>query len=156
MTPAVARLDAAGIPYALLSYDADAGRGPDVGVAAARALGIAAEAVFKTLVAELAHGELVVAVIPVAARLNLKRLARAAGAKSAALADPAVAERATGYVTGGISPFGQKKALRTFLAEEAATLNTIHVSAGKRGLELAVDPNDLIAVTDAVPCNLTG
>lgn len=156
MTPAVQSLTRAGIAFRLLTYDAAPLGEGDVGIAAARSLGVAETSVFKTLVAELLSGELVVAIVPVAERLNLKRLARAAGAKSAGMAAPAKAERATGYVTGGISPFGQRRSLRTFLAREATALETIHVSAGKRGLELALSPMDLIAATHALTCDLTG
>lgn len=127
----------------------------DIGLAAARSLGVPESSVFKTLISELAPGELVVAIVPVGARLNLKQLARAAGVKSAIMAPPGRAEKATGYVTGGISPFGQKKTLRTFLAAEATTLEAIHVSAGRRGLELVLSPADLIGVTNAVVCELT-
>jgi len=155
VTPAVRSLERAGIPFRVLTYDAAPITDGDIGVAAARSLGVAEHSVFKTLISELAQGELVVAIVPVAARLNLKLLARAAGAKSASMAEPARAEKVTGYVTGGISPFGQKKRLRTFLADQAASLQTIHVSAGKRGLELALSPTDLIGVTSAVVCELT-
>jgi Cys-tRNA(Pro)/Cys-tRNA(Cys) deacylase len=155
VTPAVSSLERAGIAFRLLTYEAVPAADGDIGVAAARSLGVAEHTVFKTLISELAQGELVVAIVPVAARLNLKLLARAAGAKSASMAQPARAEKVTGYVTGGISPFGQKKRLRTFLADQAEALETIHVSAGKRGLELALSPADLIGVTGAVVCELT-
>lgn len=154
MTPAVAMLQAKGIAHELLEYEALAAPGKDVGIAAAAALGIPEASVFKTLVAELAGGELVVAMIPVAARLNLKLLARAAGSKSAAMADARQAERATGYVTGGISPIGQKRRHRTFLGDEAQSLSVIHVSAGRRGLELALSSVDLINATEAQVCRL--
>ena len=149
MTPAVRDLDDRGCAYRLLEYDQGAAGGRDVGLAAAAALSLPAEQVFKTLVAELAGGELVVAIIPVAAKLNLKRLARASGAKTATLAETRAAERATGYVTGGISPLGQKRRHRTFLAEEAGSLDLIYVSAGKRGLELELAPTDLMEATGA-------
>lgn len=149
MTPAVRALDALGLPYRLIEYAPDPGDGRDIGVSAARSLGLSEAEVFKTLIAELAGGELVVAVVPVAEKLNLKVLARAGGVKTATLADPKAAERATGYVTGGISPIGQKRRHRTFLASEAMALEQIYVSAGKRGLELALRPADLIRVTDA-------
>ena len=156
MTPAVSKLDALGLPYRLLEYVAEPGTGRDIGKAAARSLGLSEAEVFKTLVAEMADGELVVAVIPVSGKLNLKQLARAGGAKSAALADPKKAERATGYVTGGISPIGQKRSHRTFIAAEARDLEQIYVSAGRRGLELGLRPSDLIQATDASVCRLLG
>jgi len=155
VTPAVSSLERAGIPFQLLVYEAGGAGEGDIGVAAARSLGVPEHSVFKTLISELNQGELVVAIVPVAARLNLKKLARAAGAKSAGMAAPTRAEKTTGYVTGGISPIGQKNTLRAFLAAEAVTQTTIHVSAGKRGLELALSPTDLIAATGAVVCELT-
>jgi Cys-tRNA(Pro)/Cys-tRNA(Cys) deacylase len=156
MTPAVTTLDALGLPYRLLEYPSHSDDGRDIGIAAARALGLPEACVFKTLIAELPDGELVVALIPVAEKVNLKQLARAAGAKSASLADPKAAERATGYVTGGISPLGQKRRHRTFLAREATGLERIYVSAGKRGLELELQPADLERATDATVCQLLG
>lgn len=156
MTPAVNALQAAGIAHQLLDYPAHAIGSGDIGIAAAAALGVPEARVFKTLIAELAGAELVVAIIPVAARLNLKQLARAAGTKSAEMADTRKAERATGYVTGGISPIGQKRRHRTFLADEVQSLEVVYVSAGKRGLELALAPSDLISATEAVVCGLTG
>lgn len=155
MTPAVTALIRAGVAHQLLDYPADAVGDHGIGTAAAAALGLPENEVFKTLVAELANGELVVTIIPVAARLNLKLLARAAAAKSAQMANARQAERATGYVTGGISPLGQKRSLRTFVADQARSLEVIHVSAGRRGLELALSPGDLIRLTDAVVCELT-
>lgn len=156
MTPAIETLRAADIPHQLLAYTIGANDGRDIGQAAAAALGVPEAAVFKTLVAELATSELVIAIIPVAEKLSLKLLARAAGAKSAKMADPQRAERSTGYVTGGISPLGLKRAHRTFLDDSASTLDTIYVSAGKRELELALTPDDLIALTDALISPLTG
>lgn len=155
MTPAIDALKSAEVPHELLKYTSAANDGRDIGLAAAAALGVPDAAVFKTLVAELATAELVVAIVPVAEKLNLKLLARAAGAKSAQMADPQRAERATGYVTGGISPLGMKRAHRTFLASSASGLETIYVSAGKRGLELALSPADLTAMTQARICPLT-
>jgi Cys-tRNA(Pro)/Cys-tRNA(Cys) deacylase len=149
MTPAVKALDASRASYRLLEYAPGGHDQKDIGLAAAAALELPEDAVFKTLVAELAGAELVVAIIPVAKKLNLKALARTCGAKSAVLADAKAAERATGYVTGGISPLGQKRRHRTFLAEEARDLDLIYVSAGKRGLELELSPDVLMAATQA-------
>jgi Cys-tRNA(Pro)/Cys-tRNA(Cys) deacylase len=154
MTPAVKALDDLGFPYRLLEYDRDATGDRDIGLAAAAALSLPEEQVFKTLIAELAGGELVVAIIPVAAKLDLKQLARTCGVKSAALAETKAAERATGYLTGGISPLGQKRRHRTFLAEQASAQDQIYVSAGRRGLELALSPGVLIEATKARICAL--
>jgi Cys-tRNA(Pro)/Cys-tRNA(Cys) deacylase len=107
-------------------------------------LGVAEAQVFKTLIAELDDGTLAVAVIPVARTLDLKHLSRAAGVRKAQLADAARAERVTGYLTGGISPFGQKKTLPTFRDASAVAHERIYVSGGKRGLQLAVASQDLV------------
>ena len=156
MTPAVTALDGLKLPYELLEYELSGSSDKDIGLAAARALGLPEAAVFKTLIAELADGALVVAVIPVAEKLNLKQLARACGVKSAKMADTRAAERATGYLTGGISPLGQKRSHRTLLADQANGLDLIYVSAGRRGLELALTPGALIEATAASVCTLTG
>ena len=145
-TPATRLAEAAGALVALRSYQHDP-RSPSYALEAAEALGLAPEAVFKTLVCRLADGEHVVAVVASDARVDLKRLAAAAGAKQAAMAEPRDAERITGYVAGGISPLGQKKPLRTFLDDAAAGHETIHVSAGRRGLELEIEPERLLQLT---------
>ena len=154
MTPAVQALDAAGVPYELLEYNARVAAGQGAGRAAAEALGIDPVCVYKTLVAEVTGGELVVAVIPADGQLAPKKLAKAAAVKGAAMADPRRAERTTGYLTGGISPIGQKQRLRTFVHSDAADLERVFVSGGRRGLELALAPADLIGVTDAECCDL--
>ena len=112
-------------------------------------MGVSPDRVFKTLVAEV-DGALTVAVVPVAGTLDLKALATALGGKRAAMADPAAAERTTGYVRGGISPLGQRKKLPTVLDASAEGHATICVSAGRRGLEVELAPADLAALTDAV------
>ncbi|MEM8765858.1 MAG: Cys-tRNA(Pro) deacylase [Pseudomonadota bacterium] len=154
MTPAVQALKVAGVVFDLLEYEASVPAGQGAGSAAATALGIDPDAVYKTLVVELSSGELIVAVIPAENQLALKKLAKAAGAKGAVMADSRRAERATGYVTGGISPIGQKQALRTFVHRGAADLAQVFVSGGRRGLELALTPADLISVVDAESCDL--
>jgi Cys-tRNA(Pro)/Cys-tRNA(Cys) deacylase len=126
----------------------------DFGRAAAEALGLDAGQVFKTLVV-VADGALAVAVVPVSSQLSLKATAGALGAKRAELCDPAVAERTTGYVVGGISPFGQRKRLATVVDETAELYDTIYVSGGRRGLDLGVAPGDLVAVTGAVVAAIT-
>ncbi|MFJ8919515.1 Cys-tRNA(Pro) deacylase [Streptomyces sp. NPDC102415] len=146
-TPATVALTAAGTAFTVHSYDHDPAS-PSYGEEAAEALGVSADRVFKTLVAEV-DGELVVAVVPVAGSLDLKALASAVGGKRAAMADPAAAERTTGYVRGGISPLGQRKRLRTVLDASAGSHPTICVSAGRRGLEVELSAADLAALTDA-------
>ena len=115
---------------------------------AAAALGVDPDRIFKTLLADLG-GELVVAVVPVSRQLDLKALAASLGAKKATMADPAAATRSTGYVLGGISPFGQRTRLRTVVDASAARFPTVYVSAGKRGLQVEVAPADLLHVTGA-------
>ncbi|MFI6118523.1 Cys-tRNA(Pro) deacylase [Streptomyces sp. NPDC051064] len=146
-TPATVALTAAGTAFTVHAYDHDPSS-PSYGEEAAEALGVSADRVFKTLVADV-DGELVVAVVPVAGSLDLKALASAVGGKRAAMADPAAAERTTGYVRGGISPLGQRKRLRTVLDASAGSYPTICVSAGRRGLEVELSPSDLATLTDA-------
>jgi len=153
MTPAVRALEAASIDFQLTEYAHDP-RAEAFGEEAAKALGLTSQTVFKTLLAKLDDGRLVVALVPVSARLDLKALARAAGARKATLAEPALAERTTGYVIGGISPLGQKKRLPTFLDDSAMALSTLHVSGGRRGLEIGLAPDDLVALTGARPVTL--
>jgi Cys-tRNA(Pro)/Cys-tRNA(Cys) deacylase len=105
--------------------------------------------VFKTLMADLG-GELVVGIVPVSGRLDLKALARLLGASKAVMADVAAAERATGYVAGGISPVGQRRPHRTVLDDTASAHRTVLVSAGRRGLDLEMSPADLAAITEAI------
>ena len=117
------------------SYEHDP-KSASYGLEAAEKLGLEPQQVFKTLLASSEKGELLVAVVPVVGTLDLKALAHAAGVKKCEMADPAVAQRATGYLVGGISPLGQKKRLRTFIDDSAQDYATIHVSAGRRGLEV--------------------
>lgn len=119
------------------------------GEEAAEALGVSADKIFKTLITQLNTGELVAALVPVNTTLNLKALARASGAKKAAMADAHQAERTTGYVLGGVSPLGQKTALRTLIDSSAQALASIYVSAGKRGLEVELAPAELASLTKA-------
>jgi ybaK/ebsC protein len=146
-TPATVALTAAGAAFTVRSYEHDPAA-PSYGDEAAEALGVSPDRVFKTLVADV-DGELTVAVVPVAGSLDLKALASAVGGKRAAMADPAAAERTTGYVRGGISPLGQRKRLRTVLDESAATHATICVSAGRRGLEVELSATVLATLTNA-------
>jgi Cys-tRNA(Pro)/Cys-tRNA(Cys) deacylase len=148
ITPAVRVLELAGVTFKLLEYDYDP-KADEIGLQAAQALGRPPSTVFKTLVVGLDSGELICAIIPSDARLNLKVLAAAAGAKKAELADPKKAERTTGYVVGGISPLGQKKRLRTFIDASASPLDEIVVNGGRRGLQILLAPADLILAASA-------
>jgi len=155
-TPATVALTRAGIPHTVHPYrhDRDAVRdGLSYGQEAAEALGVQPARVLKTLVAAV-DGELVVAVLPVSARLDLKALAAAARGKRAEMADAAAAQRATGYVVGGISPVGQRKRLRTIVDASALEHDTVYVSGGRRGLDIELSPRDLVAATGAIvaPC----
>ncbi|MEU2024900.1 Cys-tRNA(Pro) deacylase [Streptomyces sp. NPDC016469] len=147
-TPATVALTAAGTAFTVHAYEHDPAS-PSYGEEAAQALGVSPDRVFKTLVADV-DGHLTVAVVPVAGSLDLKALAAAAGGKRATMADPAAAERTTGYVRGGISPLGQRKRLPTVLDASARTHATICVSAGRRGLEVELSPEDLAALTGAI------
>ncbi|MER7574778.1 Cys-tRNA(Pro) deacylase [Streptomyces sp. NPDC126514] len=146
-TPATVALTAAGTAFTTHAYEHDPSH-PSYGEEAAQAMGVSPDRVFKTLVAEV-DGRLTVAVVPVAGQLDLKALAAAVGGKKAAMADPALAERTTGYVRGGISPLGQRKKLPTVLDASASAHATICVSAGRRGLEIELSPADLAALTEA-------
>lgn len=151
-TPATVALRAAGIPFAERSYVHDPAV-TDYGREAAEALGVEPDRVFKTLLADV-DGRLVVGIVPVTGRLDLKALAAAVGGKRAALADPAVAERRTGYVVGGISPIGQKTTHPTVLDETAELWDTVFVSGGRRGLDLELAPADLVRATSAVVADI--
>lgn len=135
MTPALDLLKKARAEHRVHSYEHDP-KSASYGLEAAEKLGIDPVQVFKTLLASSEKGELLVAVVPVVGTLDLKALAHAAGVKKCEMADPAAAQRATGYLVGGISPLGQKKCLRTFIDQSAQQFATIHVSAGRRGLEV--------------------
>ena len=148
MTPAITAARRAGIDFEVHEYDAgDSDEPYDIG--AARALGIAPERVFKTLVVDLSGKSLAVAIVPVAERLDLKAVAAALGAKRATMAEPAAAERTTGYVLGGISPLGQRRRLPAALDESALGFERIHVSGGRRGLEIGLAPQDLARLVNA-------
>ncbi|MGA8255968.1 MAG: Cys-tRNA(Pro) deacylase [Nocardioides sp.] len=146
-TPATAALNQAGIAFELREYHHDP-RAESFGLEAAEALGVPPERVFKTLLAAV-DGSLVVAVVPVSGQLDLKALARARGGRKAQMADPSDAERATGYVVGGISPIGQKRSHPTVVDDAALRHPTVLVSGGRRGLDLELAPADLVRVTGA-------
>lgn len=145
-TPATVTLDAAGIAYEVRAYEHDPAA-QSYGLEAAEALGVEPGRVFKTLLVDLDGGALAVGIVPVDRQLDLKALAAALGAKRVTMAEPKVAERVTGYVVGGISPIGQKRALPTVLDDSAAGFETVLVSGGKRGMDLELSPEDLLEVT---------
>lgn len=146
MTPGIKAAEAAGVDFSLHQYPLGQS-GESWGMEASEQLGVEPERVFKTLVAQLENGELLVGLVPVDTRLNLKALARAAGGKKASMAEARLVERSTGYVLGGVCPLGQKKTLRTFVDESARQCQTFFVSAGRRGLEIELSPADLLALT---------
>jgi Cys-tRNA(Pro)/Cys-tRNA(Cys) deacylase len=151
-TPATTVLSRAGIPFTLHRYEHDAAA-VSYGFEAAQALRVPPERVFKTLLAEV-DGHLVVAVVPVNGSLDLKALANASGGKRVSMAASATAERATGYVVGGISPFGQRRQLPTVVDRSAMEFETVYVSAGRRGLDLELAPGDLIRLTRATTARI--
>jgi Cys-tRNA(Pro)/Cys-tRNA(Cys) deacylase len=146
-TTATAALERAKIPFTVHEYAHDP-RAESYGREASEALGVAPGRVFKTLVAEV-DGALVTGVVPVEGQLDLKALAAACGGKKAAMADVTAAERATGYVAGGISPVGQRKRLRVVVDESAIGFETVFCSAGRRGLEIELAPADLVRAVGA-------
>jgi Cys-tRNA(Pro)/Cys-tRNA(Cys) deacylase len=147
-TRATEQLTRLGIAHSVHRYEHDP-QGGSYGLEASAALGVRPERVFKTLIADVDEN-LTVAVVPVAGSLDLKALAAAAGGKKARMADPAAAERATGYVTGGISPLGQRRALPTVVDATALDFDTVFCSAGQRGLQIEIAPADLIRAAGAV------
>ena len=147
-TPATALLGKLGIAHSVHAYQHDPRRG-SYGLEASEVLGIEPGRVFKTLVADV-DGALTIGVVPVAGQLDLKALAAAAGGKKASMAAAAQAERATGYVTGGISPLGHRKRIPVVVDSSALGFPTVYCSAGRRGLELALAPADLVRAAGAV------
>ncbi len=146
MTPAVLDLQRRKLNFSLHEYAHDP-RNPSYGLEAAEALNQAPERIFKTLVVADPGGNLAVAVVPVDGELDLKAMARALGVKKVQMAKPEKVERTTGYVLGGVSPLGQKRALPTIVDQSAAELTTMFVSGGRRGLEIELSPADLITAT---------
>ncbi len=152
-TPATRALSGLGVAFRVHHYRVDERRDVSYGEAVAAALGVDPPRVFKTLVA-LVDGEPVVAIVPVVSVMSLKRLAKAAGGKRAAMAATRDAERLTGYVVGGISPFGRRRRLRVFCDRSVVGFDTVFVSGGRRGIQLEVSPDDLVRVTEAVLADL--
>lgn len=147
-TPATTALSRAGIAFEVHAYEHDPAA-ESYGEEAARALGLDPERVFKTLFVSLDR-RLCVGIVPVSSRLDLKAVAAALGGKAATMADPSDAERASGYVVGGISPLGQRRQHPTVLDDSALAFPTVFVSAGRRGLDVELSPADLVALTSAV------
>jgi Cys-tRNA(Pro)/Cys-tRNA(Cys) deacylase len=155
MTPAIVMLQTAGVAFEVHEFEHDPhapGGAAQYGWAAAAALGVDPDQVFKTLLARvdgLGPPGIGVGIVPVSGQLSLKELAAAVGGKRAEMCDPAVAQRVTGYVVGGISPFGQKKLLPTAIDETCELYDTVFVSGGRRGLDIEIAPADLIRVLNA-------
>jgi len=152
-TPATAALQKAGIAFKLHAYDYDP-NAEQIGLQAAEALGVAPERLLKTLMAR-AGDDVVCILVPSDRKLSLKKLAAACGSKDAAMLAPAAAERATGYHVGGISPFGQKKRVRVFIDLPALGRDTIIVNGGRRGLQIELDPADLVRALGATAADLS-
>ncbi|MDN3474656.1 Cys-tRNA(Pro) deacylase [Pseudoalteromonas sp. APC 3355] len=148
MTPAIELLKKQKIPFEILSYEHDAGNS-QYGLEAVEKLNLDSAQVYKTLVLETHERQLIVAVTPVSQQVNLKQLAKLCGAKKVAMAAPQKVQASTGYILGGVSPLAQKKRLATFIHSSASLFDTIYVSAGKRGLEIALSPTNLAALTSA-------
>ncbi len=151
-TPATLALTAAGVPFTAHSYTHDP-RTTGYGLEAAEVLGVSPDRVFKTLMTEVA-GSLAVAIVPVNGTVDLKALAQALGHKKAVMADPAAAQRRTGYVLGGISPLGQRQPSPTVIDESALLSDTIYVSGGRRGFDVELSPADLIKLTNATTAQI--
>lgn len=152
VTPAINELEAAGVAFTVHEYE----RGEslhDFGIEAAEKLGLDPDQVFKTLLVTVDGGQ-AVAIVPVSGKVGLKAVGKALGTKRVEMCDPVIAERITGYVRGGISPFGQKKRLPTVIDELAMLFDTIYVSGGKRGLDLGVAPDDLVRLLDATVADI--
>lgn len=146
MTPAIDAAEQTGIAYRIHSYEHDP-KAASYGMEAVDKLQLPVDRVYKTLVVKLDGKQLITAIVPVACRLNLKRVARAAGGKRAEMAAPAEVMRSSGYVLGGVSPLGQKRALPTVIHHSARDHVTVYVSAGRRGLEIELGPADLLHLT---------
>jgi len=147
MTPGINVAKKARVPHRIHEYEHDP-NSESYGNEAAEKTGADPARVFKTLVASIDNRELVVGVLPVTAMLSMKLIAKAAGGKKATMADKQEVQRSTGYVLGGVSPLGQKRRLRTFIDQSARNFDTIYVSAGRRGMEIELAPEDLANLTD--------
>jgi Cys-tRNA(Pro)/Cys-tRNA(Cys) deacylase len=153
-TPAIAQLRKAGVPFETYEYEHSSDHMDEgYGIEAAQRLGLDPHQIFKTLMADTGS-ERVIGIVPVSGHLDLKALAAAVGAKKAAMADPDAAQRESGYVLGGISPFGQRTRHRTVLDESALNFDSILVSGGKRGLDVSVNPADLVTLLRAATASI--
>ena len=148
MTPCIDTLKKRNISHTIHKYKHDP-KSKSYGIEAVEMLGLDENRVFKTLVVD-ADGQLVVAIVPVSSKLNLKLFAKAIGAKKVEMAEVSKIENSTGYILGGVSPVGQKKSLKTFIDSSAKMFETIYISAGRRGLEVELKPHDLAEVVEAV------
>mgnify|MGYP000671854083 CR=1 FL=1 len=148
MTPGINAVKRAKVAHSIHEYQHDS-TSVSYGIEAAEKLGVEPNRVFKTLVIKLDDKEFAVAVIPVALKVSMKKFAKTTGAKKAAMAESADVERVTGYVLGGVSPLGQKKSLKVWLDTSANNLNSLFVSAGRRGLEIELSPTSLAKLTNA-------
>jgi len=149
MTPAINEAKKRNVLHKLHEYSHDESS-ESYGLEAVEKMGVPAERVYKTLLVSLDNKELVVGVIPVSSLLSMKLIAKVAGAKKAVMADKTDVERSTGYVLGGVSPLGQKRRLRTFIDSSVNNYSTIYVSAGRRGLEIELNPDDLSKLTNGL------
>lgn len=154
MTPAINQLKKLNLAYKVHQYTHETSA-KSYGLEAVEKLNVNAEFVFKTLVVEVDNNYLAVAVIPVAKQLNLKKLAKTLKAKKIKMAEVSKVENSTGYLLGGVSPLGQKKALTTVLDNSAETLKTIFVSGGKRGLEIELAPHHIVLTLQANYADIT-
>ncbi len=146
MTPGINAAKKNNVAYTVHEYSHDE-TSESYGLEAAEKMDVPEERIFKTLVVSLDNKELVVGVVPVSSMLSMKLIAKAVGAKKAAMADKSAVERSTGYVLGGVSPLGQKKRLKTIIDSSAKNYSTVYVSAGRRGLEIELSPDDLAKIT---------
>lgn len=149
MTPAINLAKKHKIPHTVHEYSHDS-TSESYGLEAAEKLGVPVERVFKTLVVNIDNSTLAVGVVPVSSMLSMKLIAKAAGGKKAAMATPSDVERSTGYVLGGVSPLGQKKRLKTVIDSSAENFDTVYVSAGRRGLEIELSPEDLRMLVNGI------
>jgi len=149
MTPAIDQLTSLGVHYTVHEYTHDS-KVASYGMEAADKLGVVPQRVFKTLVVDAGNNALAVAILPVDQQLSLKLMAKAIGAKKVTMADPTAVSRSSGYLLGGVSPVGQKRALTTVIDERAKGHDSIYVSGGRRGLELELTASDLAMVTHGI------